>query len=76
MSVKKAPIVHVTFWDHAMNTGDEIAPVECHAFGVLYKEDDRAYYVSSWIAHNDPNDSNSESYVIIKHPGVKIKRLK
>jgi hypothetical protein len=76
MRSKKGPLVHISFLDHAMDTSDKAAPIECDVFGVLYKEDKKAYYVASWVCGKDPFDHNSETFVVVKMPGVKIKRLK
>lgn len=62
----KAPLVSLTFKDHCFDGGDSIEPIECTVMGALYKEDKDAYYIVSWVAGNNPNDSNSDCYAILK----------
>ena len=76
MRAKRAPIVHISFNDHSMDTSDNAAPVKCDVFGVLYKEDKVAYYIATCVCGGDPTDGNSETFVVVKQPGIKIKRLK
>ena len=72
---KACPVVHVEFMDHAMGTSDEVKPIKCEVFGVLYKETPEAYYVASWICGSDPFNHNSETFCIIKHKSTKLRRL-
>lgn len=62
----KAPLVALTFLDHCFDNGEDIRPIECTVMGALYKEDKDAYYVVSWVAGNNPSDSNSDCYAILK----------
>lgn len=74
MKIKMKP-VHVTFLDHCSSNGDEMAPAYIDLFGVIVKEDAKAYYVASWVADGQI-DSNSDCYTVIKHKGLKIRKLK
>lgn len=74
--MKKGPIVHIEFLDHAQCSGDDLKPAKIDLFGILVHEDKEAYYVASWICDNDRFDSNTDCYCVIKHKGLKIKRLK
>lgn len=73
--MKKAPIVHVEFYDHNQSRGDDMGVAKIDLYGVLIKEDKQAYYVASWVC-DSVIDHNSDCYTILKHKGLKIKRLK
>jgi hypothetical protein len=72
--MKKGPIVHVEFYDHAQDDGD-VALAKIDLYGILVKEDKRAYYIASWIADNIV-DHNTDCYAVLKHKGLRIRRLK
>lgn len=69
-------IVVVNFLDHCFTDGQNMKPIECEVVGYLIKEDKQAYYVASWICDEKINDDNTDIYVIVKHPGIRIKKVK
>lgn len=73
--MKKDPIVHIQFLDHAQVNGDNLQPAKIDLYGVLVKEDRLCYYIASWVCDNEL-DKNADCYAIIKHKGIKIKRLR
>lgn len=70
------PLIHITFLDHSMGSPDDAKPYQCEVFGVLYKEDDRAYYLASWVCNGDISEHNNECYAILKSCVLKKRRLK
>lgn len=73
--MKGYPIVHVTFLDHAQVSGDDMKPAKIDLFGVLVDEDKNCLYIASWVCDNGL-DHNTDAYAVVKHKGIKIKRLK
>ena len=73
---KKYPIVLIKFLDHVQCSGEDPRPAECEAVGFLVKEDKDSYQLLTWHADYVINDSNAELFVIVKHPGIKVRRLK
>lgn len=74
--IKGCPIVHISFRDHAAASGNNLAACEIDLFGVLVKEDKEHYYVASWVCDKDVASSDTDCYVVVKHKGIKIRRLK
>lgn len=72
----KAPLVRVTFLDHCMTQGDKMQPIQCEAVGFLVKEDKTALYIATWVCDNVVESHNSEIFCIIKHKGLKIKKVR
>ena len=73
---QKFPIVHIQFLDHYQSDGTDYRPIPCEISAFLVGEDEAAYYLCWWMCDSNPGDHNSESITIIKHPGLKIRRLK
>ena len=73
--MKKAPLVMLKFLDHMQCSGDNLILADTVLVGFLVKEDKRAYYICSWMA-NGTLDHNADCYAIVKHKGLKIRRLK
>lgn len=73
---KQNPVVHISFLDHAANSGSSNTPAPIDLFGVLYKEDKDCYYIASWICDHAPTSADSDTYAVVKHPSVKIRKLK
>ena len=69
-------LVIVTFLDHAMTDGTDITPAKCEAVGYLIKEDKDAIYLATWICEEEINTSDTELFAIIKHPSLRIKRVR
>jgi hypothetical protein len=61
----KLKIVKITFLDHCHGIGSETDLMPCEVFGVLYKEDKKAYYVACWIGDGEI-DENTDTYAIAK----------
>jgi hypothetical protein len=69
-------LVGVHFLDHAEGRGkpDDLqpddtrddSPFECYVMGILTKEDDKAYYVTSWVCDKDFNDWETRVDTILK----------
>lgn len=74
--MKPGTIVQVKFLDHYQSDGIDMRPIPCEVFGRLVGEDASAYYISWWVCDSDPTSHNSETITLVKHPGLKIKRLK
>lgn len=70
----KLPIVHIRCLDHSHSDGDSIRLLPIDVFGVLLKEDKQAYYIASWLA-DGVVDQNAECFSILKHKGLKLKRV-
>jgi hypothetical protein len=73
---KKVPIVKVDFLDHVMSPGDESGLIQCTAIGYLVKQDKQSITICSWLSGTDLLDHDSEVYVLLKHKGMKITRLR
>lgn len=73
--LQKCPIVRIAFKDHAMSSGEDTGLVNCEVFGVLFKETTDAYYVASWVCERSVSNPNTETFAILKHPGIKVTRL-
>lgn len=63
----------IRFYDHCQVTGGEASPVIVTLYGIPYKEDKIAVYISVWQSDGEISDENSDTYCLIKHPGLKIK---
>lgn len=73
---RKANVVCIEFLDHCTADGETLdEPVFCQVFGVLYRETETAYYVSSWVADYEPHNSNSEGYLILKSAVSQVIKL-
>lgn len=75
--VRKLPVVCITAIDHMMNTPTKLgeATGEFQAFGLLHKETDTAWYLSTMVFEKDLSDENNEGFKIVKTPGAKKKVL-
>jgi len=76
MKLYRKPVVHITFWDHTSGGIEYAKPYYCEVFGVLYEEDELAYYVASWVSERNLKDSNNEVYTILKSCVIKKRILK
>lgn len=73
------PIVHIQGLDHSASHGGEYeaaSPIPMDAVGFLYKETKEAYYVVPMVFGYDLSDGQNVSIAIVKHPGIKIRKLK
>jgi hypothetical protein len=70
----KPRLVIIEFKDHCQGDADARL-ITCEAIGMLYKEDEEAYYVACWIAEGTL-DHNTEQFVISKADVSKIVELK
>lgn len=73
--LKRLPIVQIDFPDHCSATGDNAEAIPCTAFGILYEETDLVYKVCSWVSARTLKDSDSDVYIIVKVPGIRIRKL-
>lgn len=71
----KAWIVRLDFLDHCSHSGNMGGAIPITLIGVLRSEDATSYHVVSWVAGGDPYDSNSDCYSILKHKGLKMKKI-
>jgi len=64
----RCPIVCIRFLDHTFHDGEpeQAAPLECEVYGVLWREDKKAYYVATWISEQNLLNSNNDTYCILK----------
>lgn len=72
----KYPIVHVRFLDHSMTTGEDIRVIPCEVIGYLVKEDSNSIAIASWVCDGIIDSQDTELFVIVKHKGLKIRKLK
>ena len=76
--MKKQPLMHIEFLDHAQSTHREgpgwDEPVRCAVVGWLVRETKTHYVLSAWISDSILSD-DSDAIIIVKHPGMKVKRL-
>ena len=69
------PII-IEFLDHCEFVGsDEFSPLPCIVCGFLSGEDDRCYYVCSWMSNEGFETENSDHYAILKAAITKIFKL-
>ena len=76
--MKKPFVACIKFYDHSMVNGNEtqdLEPIICEVYGVIYKETKLAYYIASWVT-NGILDHNTEQFVILKSAVLKVRRLK
>jgi hypothetical protein len=62
--MKLPQLVILKFKDHCQGSHDARL-IDCEAIGVLYKEDEEAYYLATWISEG-VLDHNTEQFVIAK----------
>lgn len=73
---KRLPVVCIEFHDHCMDTTSDLKkPIYCQVFGVLYKEDELAYYVASWICDREVESANTEGFCILKSTVIRKHRI-
>jgi hypothetical protein len=70
----KRQLVEITFLDHCMNDGVNLAPIPCSVTGTLIGECKDAWYVATWLADGQ-TDQNMESFTILKKVVIKMHRL-
>ncbi len=74
---KKYPFVHVSFLDHCMLSGDlEWEPIPCELVGYLVQETKGYWVIATWISGGVLNNEDTEMFVVVKHPGATLRKLK
>lgn len=73
--MKKYQLVEITFLDHYQSDGEDYRPIPCAVVGYLVGEDKSCYYLCWWVCDNNPFERNSESITIVKHKGIKVRKL-
>ena len=63
------------FLDHTMASGDEAGLIQCDVWGLLVGETKNAYTVATWVCGGAVKNHNTEVFTILKHKGLKIKKL-
>jgi hypothetical protein len=74
--MKNYPLVVVSFLDHTMCTGDNMEPAKCEVVGWLVKQDKKCLYLITWSCDNIINSQDTEAFVIVKHPGLKVRNVR
>lgn len=68
-------LVEVSFLDHSHTMGGASEPVTCRSWGVLYKKDSRGLYLSTWESDGEFSGENSDTYFLLKHPGIQVRKI-
>lgn len=69
-------LVRVDFIDHADCPAPISGTVPITVWGVVVKDTDSEIHLLKWCANRDEKDSNSETWAIVKHPGIKIEKIR
>lgn len=73
--MKKYKAVYLKFYDHCLDTPENAKPIICEVFGILYKQDKQAYYITSWVCNSNLKDHNNETYCILKSTVLDLQEL-
>lgn len=73
MKKVKAPYVAIRFLDHCHTDPVNAGLVECEVVGRLYKQDEGAFYVVSWIREDSFNSHDNEVFCIAKKLVISMK---
>jgi len=71
----KYKVVQIEFLDHVYSSHGKRGPSKCLIWGVLFDETQDSYFVCPWATDKDPTNDDSDVYTIVKHPGVKVKKI-
>ena len=69
-------LVKVTFLDHCHSPALEAGPSQDVAWGILIHEDDEVVQLCPWATGSDLTDAQSEVFSLVKHPSMKIERIR
>jgi hypothetical protein len=71
-------IVHIRFYDHSQSAKHCAEPVICNVFGIVTKEDESHYQITSWAVEQDQEgaDMNDECFSIVKGTIIAMNTLK
>lgn len=73
--MKKRTLVHLTFVDHSVASGNIASLVPCEVFGLLVGESKDVLHVCSWLADGDATCHNSDVYSIARACVIKMKKV-
>lgn len=73
--IKTGTLVIIDFLDHCFTTNGRSAALECRLVGWVARDAKNTIEISPWIANCDIKDENNDTYTIVKHPGISIRRL-
>ncbi len=75
--MKKGTLVEVTFLDHTQGPfrHEGHGPATCKAVGWVFEDNPTFLSLSAWISVT-LDDEGCDSIAIVKHPEMKIRRLK
>lgn len=71
---KKTKIVRLDFYDHSRGNGENLGLIPCSLIGILIGENEKSYFVCSWIAGSEI-DSNADCYSVHKKTLIKFTEL-
>lgn len=65
MRYKLGDVLEIIFLDHVSSTNGIAEPIMCRVIGELVNQDKKAYYLASWLTH-DNELHNMDSHTILK----------
>lgn len=74
--IKTGEFVIVEFMDHCLAIRGRSLPVPIKVAGWVYEDSKKYIIVSPWISNNNIDDCGNDNYTMIKHPGMKIRKVK
>lgn len=74
--LKPSTFVVVTFFDHCLVPGGVAAPVPITLSGWVVEDKADYIVIAGWVADKELSGHNTDTYTLVKHKGMKIKKVK
>lgn len=74
--MKRGDLVQVSFKDHCFESGGVSDLLSCEVVGFIVRINLDSIVVAPWMITGDLDDANNDTYTILLHKGMRIKRLR
>lgn len=74
--MKIGDLVHITFRDHCFTIGGATPAIKCEVTGFLAHINKLELVVASWVVEGDLEESNNDTYTILRSAIIKTTRLR
>lgn len=69
-------LVRIDFLDHATSSWEESGLSREVVWGIVVQEDAESIRLCTWAVDGNPQNSDSETVSLVKHPSMKIERIR
>jgi hypothetical protein len=70
-------LVRIDLMDHCYRpNGDPGDVVPCRVYGLLMEDTKTYYRIMPWVADNNTESDDSDSYIVVKHKGIKLHKIR